>query len=59
MAQKAPGESYRDGLSLIDLFRLFPDDATAQAWLEEQRWAVEPWCPHCGSLNVRHNISFG
>ena len=55
MAQKAPGKAHRDGLSLIDLFRIFPDDATAQEWLEEQRWGGEPWCPHCGSLNVRHN----
>ena len=24
-------------------------------WLEEQCWGGEPWCPHCGSFNVRRN----
>ena len=55
MAKKAPGRAHREGLSVRALFRMFPDDATAQAWLEEQRWGGEPWCPHCGSLNVRRN----
>lgn len=55
IAQKAPGKAHREGISLIELFRLFPDDEAAQAWLEEQRWGVEPWCPHCGSFNVRRN----
>ena len=55
MAQKAPGKAHREGISLIELFQMFPNDDAAQAWLEEQRWGGEPWCPHCGSFNVRHN----
>ena len=55
MARKAPGKAHREGLSLVELFRMFPDDETAQAWLEEQRWGGNPWCPHCGSFNVRRN----
>ena len=55
MAKKAPGKAHREGISLIELFQMFPDDDTAQAWLEEQRWGGEPWCPHCGSFNVRRN----
>ena len=55
MVHKAPGKSYREGLSLPAVFRRFPDDAAAQAWLEEQRWSGEPWCPHCGSFHVKHN----
>ena len=55
MAQKAPGKAHREGMSLVDLFRMFPDDDTAQAWLEQQRWGGEPWCPHCGSFKVKHN----
>ena len=43
------------GFHSPELFRLFPDDASAQAWFEEQRWGGEPWCPHCGSFNVKHN----
>ena len=55
MTQPVPGKAHRKGISLADLFRLFPDDDVAQAWLEEQRWGGEPWCPHCGSFNVRRN----
>ena len=55
MAKKAPGQAHRKGLSVRGLLKQFPDDDTAQAWLEEQRWGGEPWCPHCGSFNVRRN----
>ena len=55
MAKKAPGKAHREGVSLADLFRMFTNDDAAQAWLEEQRWGGEPWCPHCGSFNVRRN----
>ena len=55
MAHKAPGKAHRNGISLVELFRIFPDDDSAQAWLEEQRWGGEPWCPHCGSFHVKHN----
>ena len=55
MAKKAPGKAHREGVSLADLFRMFPNDDAAQAWLEEQRWGSETWCPHCGSFNVRRN----
>ena len=55
MAHKAPGKAHRAGISVRALFQMFPDDDAAQAWLEEQRWGKEPWCPHCGSFNVRRN----
>ena len=42
----------RDTLTLVDLFRLFPDDATAERWFEEQRWPDgQRFCPDCGSSN--------
>ena len=50
---KAPGKSFRDGISLTKLFRMFPDDATAEKWFVTQRWGNEPTCPHCGSTNVQ------
>ncbi|MCZ0933811.1 MAG: IS1595 family transposase [Gemmatimonadetes bacterium] len=54
MASKTgPGKSYRTGLSLIEAFRKFPDDATAEAWLADCRWGDEPACPHCGDTNVQ------
>ena len=52
MAKKAPGKHYRTGLTLPHLFRLFPDDSTAEAWFAEQRWGDEPFCPYCGTTNV-------
>ena len=35
--KSGPGRSDREGLSVIDLFRMFPDDAAAEAWFEAQR----------------------
>ena len=52
MAQSAPGKHYRDGISLVELFAKFPDDATAEGWFEEQRWGAAgnpSYCPMCGS----------
>ena len=53
MAHKAPGKSFRDGISLTKLFRMFPDDAAAEKWFAKQRWDNKPTCPHCGSTNVQ------
>ena len=49
----SPGHSDRKGISLNTLFKMFPDDATAEAWFTEQRWGDTPACPHCGSANVQ------
>ncbi len=52
MSQKAPGKFYRKGISLIEIFEMFPDEQTAENWLEENRWgkAGQPkCCPKCGS----------
>ena len=53
MVKKAPGKSHRKGISLAQIFKLFPDDATAEAWFAEQRWPNGPHCPACGSVNVQ------
>ena len=53
MAQKAPGKYHRKGLTLAELFRMFPDDATAERWFAEQRWPEGLHCPYCGSTNVQ------
>ena len=52
MTKKAPGKAHREGLTLVELFHRFPDDATAKRWFTETRWPDGPHCPHCGSLNV-------
>ena len=53
MAHKAPGKFFREGLSLIELTRLFPDDAAAERWFIETRWPNGVHCPECGSLNIQ------
>ena len=47
MAQNAPGKHFCTGLSLIEVMRMFPDDATAEQWFIEQRWPDGVHCPHC------------
>ena len=53
MAHKAPGKSYRKGITLADIFKMFPDDTTAEAWFVDSRWPDGPACPYCGSDNVK------
>ena len=50
MKQSHPGRCERKGMSLVELFELFPDDATAEAWFELQRWGKQICCPRCGSV---------
>ena len=52
MAQKAPGRSHRTGMTVMELLRMFPDNATAEAWFEKQRWPEGRFCPDCGSVNT-------
>ncbi|MXY86979.1 MAG: IS1595 family transposase [Chloroflexi bacterium] len=53
MTKNAPGHSYRRGLSLVEVFDMFPDDATAMQWFADVRWPDGPVCPHCESDNVQ------
>ena len=51
---QAPGRADREGLSVIELFKMFPDDKSARKWMEELRWPTgERHCPVCGSLNTK------
>ena len=53
MAGKASGKHFRAGISLVEMFRMFPDGAAAEAWLTEQRWPDGVFCHYCGSTNVQ------
>ena len=57
MAHKAPGKYYRIGLSVVDLFKLFPDDATAERQFAAWRWSDGPRCPECESANIHERAS--
>ena len=53
MSKKGPGRAHREGLTVIELLQMFPDDATAERWFEEQRWGTTGrFCPACGSLDT-------
>ena len=53
MAQKAPGKANRSGITLIELFEMFPDDTTAEAWFNKRRWPNGVRCPRCGSYDIQ------
>lgn len=56
MTQKAPGKSYRKGLSLLQVAEMFSDENKAREWLEAKRWPDGPYCPHCGSVNIKVGV---
>lgn len=39
-------------ISFYQLFQQFPDENSARLFFENQRWGDEPYCGHCGSLEV-------
>ena len=53
MPKKGPGQSHRKGLSLPELIRMFPDNATAEAWFTDTRWPNGPLCPYCQAERVQ------
>ena len=57
MATNAPGMHFRKGISLVQLFRMFPDDETAERWFIHTRWPDGIACPRCGSVNVNEKTA--
>ena len=57
MAQSGPGRHYRQGISLLQITNMFPDNKAAEAWFVQTRWPEGVACPHCGSVNVREVAS--
>lgn len=49
----APGKADREGITLTDLIRLFPNDETAEQFFADERWPNGVGCPRCGSLSVQ------
>ena len=37
----------------MEMLKLFPGNAAAEKWFEEQRWPEGHFCPNCGSANTR------
>ncbi len=55
MAQNAPGQHFRKGISLMQLFQQYPDDKSAEQWFIENRWDKGLRCAHCEGDNVSEN----
>ncbi len=54
MAKKALGKAHREGITLVQLMDMFPDEAAATAWFASVIWPDgERHCGKCGSLNTR------
>ncbi|MCY4065034.1 MAG: hypothetical protein OXF57_01545 [Rhodospirillaceae bacterium] len=43
MAHTAPGKSDREGISLVKLMRMFPNDDAARKWFESLIWPRGPY----------------
>ena len=54
---QGPGRADRQGISLLKLTEMFPDEAAARQWFEEVRWAAGRYCGHCGSTRTHHVAS--
>ena len=50
---KAPGKAHRQGISLMELTEMFPDEASAVTWFEAICWPDERHCGKCDSVNTR------
>lgn len=46
---KSPGKGYREGLTLVELFQMFPSEISATEWFESIIWDGERVCGKCGS----------
>ncbi|MDE0185227.1 MAG: IS1595 family transposase [Candidatus Poribacteria bacterium] len=52
MAKNAPGKHYRNGITLVELLKRFPDNPTAEKWFIRHRWEHGIRCAYCDSENV-------
>ena len=52
MTNKAPGRSEREGLTLIQLMDMSPDETAATKWFEAQVWPTGRCCGNCGATNT-------
>ena len=52
MAHKAPGKADREGLTMVQLCDMFPDENSARQWFESRVWQDGRYCPRCGSTRT-------
>ena len=56
MADKSPGKSDREGITMVQLCDMFPTEESAREWFEARVWPNGRNCPSCGSVNT-HDAS--
>ncbi len=52
-AFKSPGKAHREGITLLALLDMFPDEKTATQWFEAQVWPTGRCCGHCGNVATK------
>lgn len=57
MKKQALGKNYRNGMSLVELMRMFPDDEAAEKWFIKNRWSGGIECPRCSSQNIQEQTT--
>ena len=57
MTSKAPGKSYRKGISLVQAVEMFSDAEYTERWFVDQRWPDGVECPRCESEDVQHRTN--
>ena len=53
----SPGRSYRQGVSLLELMEMFPDEESAVEWFESIFWVNGRCCGHCGGTRTSETPS--
>ena len=46
-SSKSPGKSHRNGITMLDLAEMFPDEESARQWFESKMWPEGRRCPRC------------
>ena len=49
---KAPGKAHREGITILQLGEMFPNETAARKWFEQMFWNGQRCCGHCGSLRT-------
>ncbi len=50
--KKAPGKANRNGITLLQILEMFPNEKAASRWFELMYWPTERCCGHCGSTKT-------
>ena len=45
---ESPGKAHREGITVVQLMDMFPDETAAREWFEHLFWNGERCCGHCG-----------